>query len=410
MSRRVVITGIGAVTPIGNSVSEFWENLKKGKNGISEISLFDTEKFNVKLAAESNIDLNSFFTTKELNKMDRFSSFALIATDEAIKMSGINSSNSDYNKIGVIIGSGIGGMQTLEKQHSRLLNNPKRVSPYFIPSMIPDIAPGHISIKYGFKGPNFSIISACSTGAHCIGNSYNMIKNNEAEIIITGGTEASITPLSIAGFSNMKALSKQTDKNIACRPFDLKRDGFVMGEGSGILVLESFESATKRNANILGEIVGYSATADAYHLTSPDPNGNGAKSAMINALSYANIGPNRIDYINTHGTSTQLNDMIETNAIKNVFKDHAYNISLNSTKSMTGHLLGAAGAIESIASILAIKDSIIPPTINYKNYDSKCDLNYTPNKAMIKKCQYAISNTFGFGGHNASIIFKKYAN
>tara|TARA_B100000029_G_scaffold514962_1_gene619838 strand:- start:2022 stop:2852 length:831 start_codon:yes stop_codon:yes gene_type:complete len=276
--------------------------------------------------------------------------------------------------------------------------------------MIPDIAPGHISIKYGFKGPNFSIISACSTGAHCIGNSYNMIKNNEAEIIITGGTEASITPLSIAGFSNMKALSKQTDKNIACRPFDLKRDGFVMGEGSGILVLESFESATKRNANILGEIVGYSATADAYHLTSPDPNGNGAKSAMINALSYANIGPNRIDYINTHGTSTQLNDMIETNAIKNVFKDHAYNISLNSTKSMTGHLLGAAGAIESIASILAIKDSIIPPTINYKNYDSKCDLNYTPNKAMIKKCQYAISNTFGFGGHNASIIFKKYAN
>ena len=410
MKKRVVITGMGAITPIGNNINKFWKNLQKGQNGISNISLFDTEKFDVKLAAEVNIDLNSFFSSKELNKIDRFTSFALIAAEEAIKMSNIKQSNVDHSKIGVVIGSGIGGMQSLEKQHSRLLRNPKKVSPYFIPSMIPDIAPGHISIKYGFKGPNFSIISACATGTHCIGNAYNMIKNNEADIIISGGTEASITPLSIAGFSNMKALTKQTDKNIACRPFDLHRDGFVMGEGSGIVILESLESALRRDANILCEIVGYAATADAYHITSPDPNGRGAQSAMHKAINNAEINSNEIEYINTHGTSTKFNDIIETNAIKKVFKKHAYNISLNSTKSMTGHLLGATGAIESIASILSIKNSIIPPTINYKNVDPECDLNYTPNKFISKECNYALSNTFGFGGHNASIIFKKYIN
>ena len=401
---------MGAVTPIGNNVNSFWNNLLKGSNGISEITQFDTENFKTKLAAEVKIDLNSFFSTKELNILDRFSSLALIAADEAIQMSNLMSKDFNKNSVGVIIGSGIGGIKTLEEQHKRLLKNPKRVSPYFIPSMISDIASGHISIKYGFKGPNYSIVSACATGNHCIGNAYNMIKNNETEIVLAGGTEASISPLAISGFSNMKALSKQTDKNIACRPFDSLRDGFVMGEGCGMLMLESLESAEKRNAEILGEIIGYAATADAHHLTSPDPDGLGAISSMTKALNNAKIKPEKIDYINAHGTSTKYNDLIETQAIKKVFDKHAYNLSISSSKSMTGHLLGAAGAIESIASILTLKNSIISPTINYKNKDLDCDLDYTPNTSKNKNCSYALSNTFGFGGHNATLIFKKFLN
>ena len=401
---------MGAVTPLGNNISNFWKNLIKGKNGISDITQFETDNFKTKLAAEAKIDLSTFFTSKELNKTDRFTSFAIIAADEAVKMSSLMKSKFDKSRVGVVIGSGIGGIKTLESQHLKLLKNPKRVSPYFIPSMISDIASGHISIRYGFTGPNFSIVSACATGNHCIGNAYNMIRNNESDVILAGGTEASISPLSIAGFSNMKALSKQTDKNIACRPFDSMRDGFVMGEGSGILVLESLESAINRDVEILGEIIGYSATADAHHLTSPDPNGKGAINAMKIALKNSNIKPEDIDYINAHGTSTKYNDLIETKAIKEVFSDYAYNISISSSKSMTGHLLGAAGAIESIVSLLTIKNSVITPTINYKNKDLDCDLNYTPNQSQEKVSKYALSNTFGFGGHNSTIVFKKYTN
>ena len=408
MKKRVVITGMGAITPIGNTINEYWTNLINGKNGIDKITHFDTSEFNIKLAAESNIDLSNHFTSKELNKLDRFSSFSLIAADEAIAQSGINSNNLNKDRIGVIIGSGIGGMRTLEKQHLRMLEHPKKVSPYFIPSMITDIASGHISIKHGFKGINYSLVSACATSSHCIGNAFRSIQYNDAEIVVVGGSESSITPLAISGFANMKALTKQTDIDLACRPYDLHRDGFVMGEGAGILILESLESALDRDAHIIAEICGYGATADAYHLTSPSPDGQGAISSMDLALKDANLNYDKIDYINTHGTSTILNDKIETKAIKTIFKKHAYNVSISSTKSMTGHLLGAAGAIESIASILTIKESIVPPTINYKHKDPDCDLNYTPNNNIHKKCNYTLSNTFGFGGHNASLIFKKY--
>ena len=405
---RVVITGLGSVTPIGNNTDTFWQSLQKGTNGINKISIFDTTNFDVKIAAEVKIDLKNYFNSKELNKIDRFSAFALIAAEEAINQSDLTKSKVNLNRIGVIVGSGIGGIHALEKQHNRLLKNPKKVSPYFIPSMITDIAPGHISIKYGFKGPNYSVVSACATASHAIGDAYKMIKYGDADAIIAGGSEAGISPLSIAGFSNMKALSKNSNIDEACRPFDLKRDGFVMGEGSGILVLESLNSAKKRDANILCEIVGYGATADAYHLTTPSPNGKGAKIAMEQAINEAQINKNEIDYINTHGTSTPYNDKNETIAIKDLFKEHAYKLSLSSSKSMTGHLLGASGGIESIASILTIINSVITPTINYKNKDEECDLDYTFNYSKNKSVNYALSNSFGFGGHNASLLFKKY--
>ena len=405
---RVVITGLGSVTPIGNNTDTFWQSLQKGTNGINKISIFDTTNFDVKIAAEVKIDLKNYFNSKELNKIDRFSAFALIAAEEAINQSDLIKSKINLNRIGVIVGSGIGGIHALEKQHNRLLKNPKKVSPYFIPSMITDIAPGHISIKYGFKGPNYSVVSACATASHAIGDAYKMIKYGDADAIIAGGSEAGISPLSIAGFSNMKALSKNSNIDEACRPFDLKRDGFVMGEGSGILVLESLNSAKKRDANILCEIVGYGATADAYHLTTPSPNGKGAKIAMEQAINEAQINKNEIDYINTHGTSTPYNDKNETIAIKDLFKEHAYKLSLSSSKSMTGHLLGASGGIESIASILTIINSVITPTINYKNKDEECDLDYTFNYSKNKSVNYALSNSFGFGGHNASLLFKKY--
>jgi len=408
MKKRVVVTGTGIVSPIGNNIQEYWNGLENGINGISEITHFDTSKFNIKLAAETKINLIDYFTTKDLNKLDRFSAFAIIAAEQAINQSGITSQKLDNERIGVIIGSGIGGMNTLEAQHSRMLKHPKRVSPYFIPSMITDIAAGHISIKYGFKGLNYSLVSACASSSHCIGNAFRSIQYNDADIVVVGGSEASITPLAISGFSNMKALSKQTDKNIACRPYDLNRDGFVMGEGSGILILESLESANNRGARIIAEVCGYGATADAYHLTSPPPDGQGAISAMTIAIKDANIKYNDINYINTHGTSTKLNDKIETIAIKKTFKAHSNDLSISSTKSMTGHLLGAAGAIESIAAILSINNGIVPPTINLNTIDPECNLNYTPNKSISKKLMYALSNTFGFGGHNASLIFKKY--
>ncbi len=406
MANKVVVTGIGAITPIGNNSIEFNKALKSGTNGINSISHFDTSDFNVHIAGEVKVDLKDYFSKKELNKLDRFTAFSIIAADEAIKQANIPE-KLDFNRIGVIVGSGIGGIGTFEKQHKKLLKHPKKVSPYFIPTMISDIAAGHISIKYGFKGINYGIVSACATGTHAIGNAYRQIKYGDADIMIAGGSEASITPISIAGFSNMRALSKNPDINYASRPFDLERDGFVMGEGAGVIVLENKNSAIKRNAKILGELVGYGATADAYHLTSPTPGGLGAIESMKIALKENNISPSEINYINAHGTSTPFNDKNETAAIKDVFKKNASKINISSTKSMTGHLLGAAGAIETISCILSIKNSYIPPTINYSNPDPECDLNYTPNKSIDTSIDYAMSNTFGFGGHNATIIVKK---
>ena len=408
MKNRVVVTGVGIVSPIGNGFKEFTNSLKSGINGVKKITLFDTSNHNVHIAAESLINLENHLEKKELNKLDRFTAFSLIASDQAIKQSNfINSVNLD--NVGVIVGSGIGGINTFEKQHKRLMQHPRKVSPYFIPSMISDIAAGQISIKYGLKGINYGIVSACATGSHAIGDAYRQIKYGDADIIVSGGSEASISPMSIAGFSNMKALTKNPDINNACRPFDLERDGFVMGEGSGILILESEISALKRNADILCEIIGYGATADAFHITSPIPDGLGASRAMKIALNENNTKTNQIDYINAHGTSTPFNDKNETKAIKNTFKKDAYNINISSTKSLTGHLLGAAGSVEAIACISSINNSFIPPTINYKNRDQDCDLNYTPNESINKSVNYAMSNTFGFGGHNASLIFKKYA-
>ena len=407
MFQRVVVTGLGTVNPLSENVEDFWENLILKKNGINKISHFDTSQFKTKIAAEVNLDLSTYFNKKELNKIDRFTSFALIASDQAIQDANINNS-LDKNRIGVILGSGIGGINTLEKQHLRLLKSPKRVSPYFVPSMISDIAPGHISIKYGFKGTNFSVVSACASSNHAIGMAFKSIKYNESDIIVTGGSEAGITPLSIAGFMNMKALSTESDINNASIPFDLNRNGFVMGEGSGILILESLESALKRDAKIYAEITGYGSTADAYHLTSPAPNGEGAKEAMSKAINEGNIKPNDIDYINAHGTSTYYNDLHETQAIKSLFKKHAYNLSISSTKSNIGHLLGASGAVEAIATIKSINNSFIAPTINYKAKDPQCDLDYTPNKGTKKNILHAISNNFGFGGHNASILISKF--
>ncbi len=403
---RVVITGMGVVSPIGNNLDDFWNNLKIGYNGIDDITLFDTEKFDVKIAGQSSIDLNDFFDRKELNKLDRFSSFALIAAEQAINQSELLKSNFSNDRVGVIVGSGIGGIGTFETQHKKLLKNPRFVSPFFIPAMISDIAAGQISIKYGFKGLNYSVASACATSNHAFGDAFKMIQSNLADVIIAGGSEAAITEMSIAGFSNMKALTKNPDKNSASRPFDKNRDGFVMGEGSGILVLESFEHAKNRNANIIGEIVGYGATADAYHITSPDHEGKGGEKAMLNAILDANISIDDIKYINAHGTSTPLNDKIETKAIKSIFKEKSKDLVINSTKSMTGHLLGAAGAIEAIATILSLNNGYIPPTINYKDLDLECNLNYTPNKGVSKTITYGLSNSFGFGGHNSVIIFK----
>ena len=405
-SNRVVITGMGVVSPIGNNLDEFWNNLKIGYNGIDNITLFDTDKFDVKIAGESSLDLNEFFDRKELNKLDRFSSFALIASDQAIRQSKLLDGNFSNDRVGVVVGSGIGGIGTFESQYKKLLKNPRFVSPFFIPSMISDIAAGQISIRYGFKGLNYSVASACATSNHAFGDAFKMIQSNLADVIIAGGSEAAITEMSIAGFSNMKALTKNPDKNSASRPFDKNRDGFVMGEGAGILVLESFEHAKNRNANIIGEVVGYGATADAYHITSPDPDGKGGEKAILNAISDAKINLDEIKYINAHGTSTPYNDKIETKAIKNVFKEHSKNLIITSTKSMTGHLLGAAGAIEAIATILSLNNNYIPPTINYKNFDSECDLNYLPNEGISKNIEYGLSNSFGFGGHNSVIIFK----
>ena len=408
--KRVVITGMGCVSPIGNSIQAFTSNIKSGTNGVDEISLFDTDNFNIKIAAEvKNLDFESYIERKELSRMDRFCAFGVIAADEAILNSGLTNFKFNAERVGVIIGSGIGGIETLTTNHSRLLRSPRRVSPLFVPMMITDIVPGHVSMRYGFKGPNYSVVSACATATHAIGDAFRMIKYGDADVIVSGGTEASIVPISVAGFANMRALSKNPNPDTASRPFDKNRDGFVLGEGAGILVLEEYRHAKKRGANILGEICGYGATGDAYHLTSPAPNGEGAARAMKIAINDANINYTNIDYINAHGTSTPLNDKNESKAIKSVFSDHTDKLLVSSTKSMTGHLLGAAGGVEAIASLVALNEGFIPPTINYKNPDEECDLNYVVNYSIKKDINYAMSNTFGFGGHNGVLIFKRFS-
>ena len=404
--RRVVITGIGPITPIGIGKEKYWNSLIEGKSGIGKITCFDAEDFSVKIAGQvDDFCPEDYMDKKQAKKMDRFAQFAVAGTEIAIKDSEMNK-----KRVGVIIGSGVGGIQTFEKEHTKLLEKgPKRISPFFIPMMISNMAPGQVSMFFGFKGPSLDITTACSSGTHAIGESFRMIQNGTADIIITGGSEASVCPMAVAGFSSMRALSTRNEEpERASRPFDKNRDGFVVGEGAGLIVLEELEHALKRDAHIYGEIVGYGITSDAYHITEPEPDGEGAADAMRLALEDGKVDYKSVDYINAHGTSTYYNDKLETLAIKKVFKEHAHEISISSTKSMTGHLLGAAGGIEAIATVLTVEMGIIHPTVNYEFPDEECDLDYTPNKSKIRDVKYALSNSFGFGGHNGSILIKKF--
>lgn len=409
--RRVVITGIGCATPVGIGKEEFWNSLINGISGISYITNFDNEEYASKIAGEvKNFSPEEYIDKKEAKRMDKFTQFAVAGTKLAIEDSKLDIDKVDKERFGVIIGSGVGGIETLEKQHTNLLKKgPRRVSAFFIPMMITNMAPGQISMLYGAKGPSFAVTSACASGTHAIGEAFRMIQRGVSDVIITGGSEAAVSTMAVAGFSSMKALSTRNDEPTkASRPFDKDRDGFVIGEGSGILIVEELEHALKRNAHIYGEIVGYGATSDAYHITAPDPEAVGAANAMRLALEDANVECSKVDYINAHGTSTYYNDKLETLAIKKVFKEHAYKVAISSTKSMTGHLLGAAGGIEAIASVLAIENGIIPPTINYETPDLECDLNYVPNESINREVNYVLSNSLGFGGHNASLLFKKF--
>ncbi|MCS6904302.1 MAG: beta-ketoacyl-ACP synthase II [Bacteroidia bacterium] len=411
-NRRVVVSGLGVLTPIGNNVSEFWKNLVNGKSGAGPITKFDASRFRTKFACElKNFDLYQHIPPKEARKMDPFSHYAIIAADEAIADAKLDFSKLDTTRIGVIVGSGIGGIQTFTEELRSYLSagNPPRFSPFFIPRMIVDIASGWISIKYGLRGPNYSCVSACATSAHCIIDSYMLIKMGLADVMLSGGAEAAITEAGIGGFNAMKALSERNDDYLtASRPFDAERDGFVLGEGGGILVLEELSHAQKRNARIYAEIAGLGLSADACHITAPEPEGAGAAQVMYSAIQTAGIKPEEVDYINVHGTSTPLGDVAEIKAIKAVFKEHAYRLHISSNKSMIGHLLGAAGAVEAIATVLTVYHDIIPPTINHFTPDPECDLNGTFNHAVRKTVNVAISNNFGFGGHNASILIKKY--
>jgi len=406
LSNRVVITGEGSISPLGVSSKDLWNNLIHGKSGIKLIKSFDTENFNVKIAGEiTDFDPLTFFEHKESRKLDRYTMFAMIAADQAIKSSGLDSSN-----VGVILGTGVGGMHTLEEEQTKLLKKGQRgVSPHFIPKMIPNIAGGQIAIKYGFHGPNFSLSTACSSASDAIGMAYRLIQSNQINTMVCGGSEGGITPLTLSGFSNMKALSKNNgNPQSASKPFDKNRDGFIMSEGSAMLVLESLDSAQKRGANILAEIVGYGITNDAYHITQPHNESKGAASAIDLALKDASINKDEVSYINAHGTSTYYNDMLETQAIKQVFGNQAKDLLVSSTKSMTGHMLGATGAIEAINCIYAMNHGIIPPTINYETPDPECDLNYVPNKSIESNLTITMSNSFGFGGHNSVLAFKKF--
>ena len=410
--RRVVITGLGALAPNGNSVPEYWDALISGTSGIDHITYFDTENLSVKIAGElSNFNPEDYFDKKEIRKLDPFTIYHLISSIEAISNSGINEDNLDLNRVGVMIGSGVGGIQTLEEQHGTYKSRgQRRVSPFFVPRMIANIAAGNLAIKYGFKGPNQTVISACASGTDAIGLASRIIQYGDADVMITGGTEASITGLTISGFANIKALSTQNDTpKTASKPFDAMRDGFVLGEGSASIVLEELTHARKRNAHIIAELVGYGSTDDAFHITQPSAGGEGAIRAMKNAVLDANLSLNDVDYINAHGTSTPFNDKTESAAITSLFGEHAQKLKVSSTKSMIGHALGASGALEAVACILAINHNILPPTINYKDSDPECNLDYVPNNSQKSEVNIAMSNSFGFGGHNGVILLKKWS-
>jgi 3-oxoacyl-[acyl-carrier-protein] synthase II len=410
VKRRVVITGLGAITPLGNDVESFWNSIKLGENGINEISLFNAENLKVKMAAEvKNFDVNNFIDKKESKRMDRYTQFALIASDEAIKDSNLDLNSLNKERIGVIFGSGIGGIRTIEAQIRTLaLKGPNRISPLTIPMGISNIAAGTISIRHGILGSSLSLTSACATSTHCIGEAYRSIKDGYLDIIVAGGSEASISEFGISSFQALTALSKSEDRNRASIPFDKERNGFVMGEGAGALILEDLESALNRGAKIYAEIVGYGSTCDAYHITSPCLDGDGAYRAMRDALIDADITSDKISYINAHGTSTEINDKVETLAIKKALGNNYLNAYVSSTKSMTGHLLGAAGAIEAIISIKSLQDNFVPATINYINKDDECDLNLVVNEGLNTNIEYSMSNSLGFGGHNGTLIFKKW--
>lgn len=408
--KKIVVTGLGCVTPLGNDLKTTWENLLKGKSGIDIIKSFDVSGFDTKIGAEvKNFEID-FIHPREKRKMDKFVQFALKATDEAIKDSGLEIEKEDKEKVGVIIGAGIGGLRVIEKQHEILLKSgPNRVSPFLIPMLIPDMAAGQIAIYYGLKGVNFATVSACASGAHALGSAICFMRESNYDIIIAGGTESCITPLGLAGFCSMKALSTRNDQpQKASRPFDKERDGFIMGEGAGIVILETEEHAKKRGAKIYAEFAGYGMSCDAYHMTAPDPSGEGAYLAMKHALINSKISPEEVDYINAHGTSTKLNDKSETEGIKKALGERAYKIPISSIKSMVGHLLGAAGGVEFVITCLTVKENIIPPTMNYEYPDPECDLNYVPNEAIEKEVKVALSNSFGFGGHNITLVAKKY--
>jgi len=414
--KRVVVTGLGAITPLGNNVQDFWENLIKGVSGAGMITHFDTEKFKTKFACEvKDFDPSSYFDRKELRKLDPYAQFAMVAADQAWADCGLSSENTDLDEVGVIWASGIGGIETFmnEMKGYSAGDGTPRFSPFFIPKMISDIAAGHISMKYKLRGPNFATVSACASSTNALIDALNLIRLGKATAIVTGGSEAAINEPGMAGFNSMQAISANNENyKTASRPFDEARDGFVMGEGGGAIILEEYESAKKRGAKIYAEIVGGGLSADAHHMTAPHPEGLGASLVMKRALKDADMEPDKIDYVNVHGTATPLGDISETIAIKNVFGDHAYKLNISSTKSMTGHLLGAAGAVEAIAAIMSTIHNIVPPTINLDNIDPKIDpgLNLTPNKAQEREVRASLSNTFGFGGHNTSVIFKKLSD
>lgn len=410
MERRVVITGMGLVTPVGNNINEFWENIKNGKHGIGKITHFDTSDSKVKIAAElKNFEPEKVLDKKEIRRLEPFSVYALYAAQEAVDNSGLDLEKIDSYRFGTIIGSGMGGIGMIEEQMLKMAEKgPSRLAPLFIPSVITNMASGHVAIRFGAKGSCETAITACATSTSCIGMAYRNIKYGYEDVILAGGTESTITKAGIGGFAALKALSTSEDLDRASIPFDKERNGFVMGEGAGIVVIEELEHAKARGAKILAEIVGYGATCDAYHMTAPCEDGDGAARAMIKAMEEGNVNPNDITYINAHGTSTPANDVGETKAIKAALKDNAYKVSISSTKSMTGHLLGATGAVEAITCVLALQNNFVPPTVGYKVPDEECDLDYTPNVGKEREMKYALSNTLGFGGHNAVLCLKKW--
>lgn len=410
--RRVVVTGLGAVTPLGPDVKSSWQAVLEGKSGVGYITQFDTSNYPVRIAAEvKDFDPTKYIEPKEVKKMDRFIHFAVAATQMAIEDSELKITEANSERIGIVIGSGMGGLPAIEYYHKMLLEKGwKRVSPFFIPMVIINLAAGQVSMKYGIKGPNLAVTTACATGNHSIGEAFRMIQYGDADVMIAGGAEAVITPMAIAGFSIMRALSTRNEEpQKASRPFDIDRDGFVMGEGAGIIILEELGHALKRGAKIYAELAGYGMSSDAYHITAPAPEGEGGARCMRMAINDAGIKPEEIDYINAHGTSTKQGDELETQAIKTVFGEHAYRLCVSSTKSMTGHLLGAAGGVEAIFTILSIYNNVVPPTINLDNPDPECDLNYVPHRKIEREIKCAITNSFGFGGTNASLVFRKFS-